>query len=73
LDSIPLDSEVKKAILQHEGILGEILESIILYEQMPERFSSNVTSLTGISPSDIEDIYLDALSCTNALITGLIS
>jgi len=60
---LPLSTEIKQALLEHEGILGKVLDCVLAYEQGDwERVVYD-----GLSPQQIRHAYAEALHWTHEL------
>lgn len=57
LDTIILSTPVKLALLDHEGVAGEVYQRVLAYEQM----DFNALARTPLSPSQWATAYLDAV------------
>ena len=58
LDSLPLSAETSEALLEHEGMAGQILECVLAYE----RGDWEQVSLPGLEPETIREAYLESLN-----------
>jgi EAL and modified HD-GYP domain-containing signal transduction protein len=58
LAALPLDEEINKALLHHEGLLGRILACTLAYE----RCDWDSLDTLGLEPSQLNDAYMTALS-----------
>ncbi|MCP5158235.1 MAG: HDOD domain-containing protein [Gammaproteobacteria bacterium] len=58
LAALPLDEEINKALLHHEGSLGRILACTLAYE----RCDWDSLDTLGLEPSQINDAYMTALA-----------
>lgn len=58
LAALPLDEEINKALLHHEGPLGRILACTLAYE----RCDWESLDTLGLDPSQINDAYMTALA-----------
>lgn len=69
LDYLPLDKEIKQALLAQEGQMGIVLRSIIAHEQGdPEEILK-----LSIEPETINNVYHKTIDWTNALHNGIYS
>jgi c-di-GMP phosphodiesterase len=57
LQSLPLSHEITDALLEREGLLGELLDIVIRYEQGDWK---NINSV-GFEPSELSIYYFDSL------------
>lgn len=57
LDTIILSTPVKLALLDHEGVAGEVYQRVLAYEQM----DFNALAKTPLSPAQWATAYLDAV------------
>ncbi|MDQ5910938.1 MAG: hypothetical protein QG599_3035 [Pseudomonadota bacterium] len=58
LSALPLDEDINKALLHHEGPMGRILACTLAYE----RCDWDSLDTLGLEPSQINDIYMTALA-----------
>ncbi len=67
LEQLPIADEIKQAILNREGIAGEILSSVLNYERW-ELSNQNESQVLGALNSDI---YLESINWTDEVLTNL--
>ncbi|MCB1778335.1 MAG: HDOD domain-containing protein, partial [Candidatus Competibacteraceae bacterium] len=58
LDALPLEEEISKALLHHEGPLGRILACVLAYERCDWDSLDNL----GLEPSQLNDAYMAAMA-----------
>jgi EAL and modified HD-GYP domain-containing signal transduction protein len=58
LDALPLDDEINKALLHHEGPLGRILACTLAYERCDWDFLDTL----GLEPNQLNDAYMTAVA-----------
>ena len=61
LVDLPLAAEVKAALLNHEGTMGQMLRAVLAYEQ--GRW--NEVNFPSLKPAELSDIYLQAVAWTD--------
>lgn len=62
LNALNLTDDVKEAILNYEGAIGEVLRCVISVE----RTEWDGSSCVGLTPAQIQQAYLDAITATEA-------
>ncbi|WP_375753507.1 EAL and HDOD domain-containing protein [Vibrio sp. HN007] len=60
IDSIPLDEEIKQALLTRQGILGTILSLSVAYEHANWSEVELLLNETNLSPEDIQQCYVES-------------
>jgi EAL and modified HD-GYP domain-containing signal transduction protein len=68
LDMLPFSKEIRDALLNRRGILGEVLQFVLSYEQ-----ALDTMDLTGIESNNLRDAYLDSIRWGNQLVDSLAS
>lgn len=70
LSKIPVDEEVKRALLDGEGLLGQILALIRAYEHANWQEIKRITNALGLEENTICNSYTAAVKWTNELLPG---
>jgi len=63
LKALPLSTEITEALLEREGLLGELLEIVVRYEQGDWK---NISSF-GFESSELITYYFESMLCTRGL------
>ena len=67
LDSLPLSPEVRSALLDRVGLLGEVLECVIAFEQGEWK----AVQCAQIDPSVIQNAYLEAIQWSTQILSSM--
>ena len=62
LEHLPLDQRIKRAILEHEGLLGEVLVNARRFEDGGERLPDMDVSLPGLDAETLALYFLEAFA-----------
>ncbi|ARP38642.1 EAL and HDOD domain-containing protein [Vibrio syngnathi] len=68
LDSVPIDDEIKQALIQRKGVLGAILAMVIAYEQARWDEVTRIRKLLKLNEAELGQAYDEATSWTQDLL-----
>ena len=63
LKALPLSDEITEALLERDGILGELLDVVIKYENGDWNYINSV----GFEPSELSTYYFESMRWTRGL------
>jgi EAL and modified HD-GYP domain-containing signal transduction protein len=66
LDQLSLSADIRSALLQHEGPLGGVLQSVLAYEQ-----AQQITDQLELDPNSVRRAYVDSICWSEDLMTGV--
>ncbi|MEZ8225926.1 EAL and HDOD domain-containing protein [Vibrio splendidus] len=69
LDSVPIDDEIKQALIQRKGVLGAILAMVIAYEQARWDEATRIRKLLKLSEAQLGQAYDEATTWTQELLS----
>ncbi len=61
IDAIPIEKEIKLGLLEHSGVLGEILTLVIAYDKAEWDQVDVLTEKLGVIPSITAQFYEDSM------------
>lgn len=67
LEQLPIANDIKQAILDKEGVLGEILSYTVCYE----RWELSCQNFSQIQPGTLGDIYLQSIAWANEVLHSI--
>ena len=67
LEEIPVKDEVKKALTQHEGEAGMLMDLILAYEKADWKESKRLAGELGLSSNILAQIYMDCIQNVNEI------
>ncbi len=70
LDDLPILPEIKQALLQHQGQLGQYLELAKAFEQADWQLQQQLSQQVLRQPQDLSPIYLQAVTWAEGLLQG---
>ncbi|MGF1755951.1 EAL domain-containing protein, partial [Vibrio makurazakiensis] len=69
VNSIPIDDEIKVALLKKEGVLGDVLAMVIAYEQADWTLAGKISEKLKLSESQLGEAYDEATTWTQELLS----
>ncbi|MCZ4309294.1 MULTISPECIES: EAL and HDOD domain-containing protein [Vibrio] len=69
LDSVPIDDEIKQALIQRKGVLGAILAMVIAYEQARWDEATRIRKLLKLNEAELGQAYDEATSWAQDLLS----
>ncbi|MEZ8205091.1 histidine kinase [Vibrio splendidus] len=69
LDSVPIDEEIKQALIQRKGVLGAILAMVIAYEQARWDEATRIRKLLKLSEAELGQAYDEATTWAQELLS----
>ncbi|WKY57146.1 EAL domain-containing protein [Vibrio sp. SNU_ST1] len=69
LDSVPIDDEIKQALIERKGILGAILAMVIAYEQARWDEATRIRKLLKLNEAELGQAYDEATSWAQDLLS----
>ncbi|MEZ9437847.1 EAL and HDOD domain-containing protein [Vibrio atlanticus] len=69
LDSVPIDDEIKQALIQRKGVLGAILAMVIAYEQARWDEATRIRKLLKLNETELGQAYDEATSWAQDLLS----
>ncbi|MDN3699828.1 EAL and HDOD domain-containing protein [Vibrio artabrorum] len=69
LDSVPIDEEIKEALIQRKGVLGAVLAMIIAYEQARWDEATRICKLLKLGEEQLGQTYNEATSWSQELLS----
>jgi EAL and modified HD-GYP domain-containing signal transduction protein len=71
LEKLPLSEETTAALLNHEGLLGKILDFTLAYERSEWDRLAELTTQLRLDPATIRSAYLKAVTWTMEITSEL--
>ncbi|MFA0113436.1 EAL and HDOD domain-containing protein [Vibrio sp. 10N.261.46.E11] len=69
LDSVPIDDEIKQALIQRKGVLGAILAMVVAYEQARWDEATRIRKLLKLNEAELGQAYDEATSWAQDLLS----
>ena len=69
LDSVPIDEEIKQALIQRKGVLGAIMAMVIAYEQARWDEATRIRKLLKLSEAELGQAYDEATTWAQELLS----
>ncbi|MGB2147894.1 MAG: histidine kinase, partial [Vibrio toranzoniae] len=69
LDSVPIDEEIKQALIQRKGVLGAIMAMVIAYEQAEWDEATRIRKLLNLSETQLGQAYDEATTWAQELLS----
>lgn len=71
LDQIPVEDEIREALLHQEGICGKLYQLILAYEKVDWKTVRTLSDELGIRPGIMSQIYMDCVDEVDTIWKGL--
>ncbi|ULN65248.1 EAL domain-containing protein [Vibrio gigantis] len=69
LDSVPIDVEIKQALIQRKGVLGAVLAMVVAYEQARWDEATRIRQLLKLSEAQLGQAYDEATTWAQELLS----
>ncbi|MFL7033711.1 EAL and HDOD domain-containing protein [Vibrio lentus] len=69
LDSVPIDEQIKQALIQRKGVLGAILAMVIAYEQARWDEATRIRKVLKLSEAELGQAYDEATTWAQELLS----
>ncbi|MEG3696459.1 EAL domain-containing protein [Vibrio coralliirubri] len=69
LDSVPIDIEIKQALIQRKGVLGAVLAMVVAYEQARWDEATRIRQLLKLSEAQLGQAYDEATTWAQELLS----
>ncbi len=69
LDSVPIDLEIKQALIQRKGVLGAVLAMVVAYEQARWDEATRIRQLLKLSEAQLGQAYDEATTWAQELLS----